>query len=140
MRTRRTPTLPSLAEEFGLHQLAVEDALNEHQRPKLDRYETHLFVSAYQANVVEATSELITSEIAVFVTRQALITVRMDERFDIDQVVAHWDESADLAKHGVSFLLWGLLDYIVDGHFAAVQELDDCIETLEDLLFDDRAR
>ena len=57
-----------LAEEFGLHHLAIEDALNEHQRPKLDRYETHLFLSAYQANVTDTTSELVTSEIAVFVT------------------------------------------------------------------------
>ena len=120
-----------LAEEFGLHHLAIEDALHEHQRPKLDRYESHLFLSAYQARIIETTSELATSEISVFVTRQALITVRKDDRFDIARVVAHWDESADLAKHGVGFLLWGLLDYIVDGHFAAVQELDDCIEPLK---------
>lgn len=51
-----------------------------------------------------------------------------------------WDESSDLAKYGVGFLLWGLLDDIVDGHFATVQQLDGAIETLEDLLFDDRPR
>jgi magnesium transporter len=132
--------LALIAEEFGLHPLAVEDALHEHQRPKLDRYESHLFLSAYQAHVVDETSELETSEIAVFITTKALITVRKDEGFHMDKVVAHWDESPDLAKYGVAFLVWGLLDHVVDGHFGAVQVLDDCIESLEDLLFDDRPR
>jgi magnesium transporter len=54
--------------------------------------------------------------------------------------VTRWDESKELAKHGVSFLLWGVLDYIVDGHFEAVQSLDTEIEGLEDLLFDDQPR
>jgi magnesium transporter len=53
-------------------------------------------------------------------------------------MLARWDESKDLAEHGVSFLLWGLLDDIVDGHFEAVQSLDTEIESLEDLLFDER--
>jgi magnesium transporter len=52
--------------------------------------------------------------------------------------VARWDNSADLAAHGVGFLLWGLLDVVVDGHFATVQQLDEAIEGLEDLLFDER--
>jgi magnesium transporter len=61
--------------------------------------------------------------------------VRKSERFDIDGVVGRWDSSPDLAKYGVSFLLHGLLDYVVDSHFTAVQTLDDEIEALEDLLF-----
>ena len=52
-------------------------------------------------------------------------------------VLARWDASPDLAVHGVAFLLHGLLDHLVDGHFAAVQQLDDGIEQLEDLLFDE---
>jgi magnesium transporter len=64
--------------------------------------------------------------------------VRKDEGVDIKGVLARWDESKDLADNGVSFLLWGLLDDIVDGHFEAVQSLDTEIESLEDLLFDDR--
>jgi magnesium transporter len=67
-----------------------------------------------------------------------LVTVRKSDQFDIDGVVARWDASPDLAKYGVSFLLHGLLDYVVDGHFTAVQSLDDEIETLEDQLFDDK--
>ncbi|WP_326803306.1 hypothetical protein OIE49_18690 [Streptomyces sp. NBC_01788] len=50
-----------------------------------------------------------------------MITVRKDDGFDIEGVVARWDESPDLAGHGVGFLLHGLLDHLVDGHFAAVQ-------------------
>ena len=67
----------------------------------------------------------------------ALVTVRKDEGFDIDEVVARWDQSPDLAKYGVGFLLYGLLDYVVDTHFDAVLALDDQIEALEDRLFDD---
>jgi magnesium transporter len=118
--------------EFGLHELAVEDALHESQRPKLDRYATHLFLSAYAVALDPEGTRLDVSEIAVFITEQALITVRKDDRFDLAPVLARWDASPDLAKHGVGFLLYGLLDHLVDGHFAAVQELDEGIEQLED--------
>jgi magnesium transporter len=124
--------------EFGLHELAVEDALHESQRPKLDRYASHLFLAAYAVTLDAQATTLETSEIAVFITGQALITVRKDERFDMNAVAARWDASPDLAVHGVSFLLYGLLDHLVDGHFLAVQQLDDGIEQLEDLLFDER--
>ena len=68
---------------------------------------------------------------------QALITVRKDDGLDIGKVVDRWDASPDLARHGVGYLLYGLLDYIVDGHFEAVQSLDDAVEELEDDLFAD---
>ena len=124
--------------EFGLHELAVEDALHESQRPKLDHYATHLFLSAYAVTIDPTGERLNASEIAVFITDQALITVRKDDRFDIAPVLARWDASPDLAEHGVAFLLYGLLDHLVDGHFTAVQRLDEGIEQLEGLLFDER--
>jgi magnesium transporter len=130
----------AIAEEFHLHPLAVEDAVNEHQRPKLDRYDTHLFISVYGLKLDTQSGELETSEIGVFVTENAVVTIRKDRDVDIEGVVARWDESKALAVHGVSFLLWGLLDDIVDGHFEAVQSLDGEIEALEDLLFDDTPR
>jgi magnesium transporter len=130
--------LATISEEFGLHQLAVEDAGQERQRPKLDRYDSHLFVTAYAVRLDTSTGELDSFEVAVFVTHNAVVTVRKSDQFDIGGVVARWDASPDLAKHGVSFLLHGLLDFVVDGHFNAVQTLDDEIETLEDLLFDDK--
>ena len=124
--------------EFGLHELAVEDAMHESQRPKLDHYATHLFLSAYAITLDPTAARLEANEIAVFITKQALITVRKDDRFDITPVLARWDASSDLAEHGVAFLLYGLLDHLVDGHFTAVQQLDEGIEQLEDLLFDER--
>jgi magnesium transporter len=129
--------LATIVEEFQLHPLAVEDAVNEHQRPKLDRYDSHLFLSAYSAQLDSASGELHTHEIGAFITPQALITVRKDENVPIDSLLARWDASKELAQHGVSFLVWGLLDDIVDGHFDAVQSLDTEIEALEDLLFGD---
>lgn len=129
--------LATIAEELKLHPLAIEDAVNEHQRPKLDRYDSHLFMSAYTVKLNAASGRLCASEVAVFITSKALVTVRKDEGVAIDSVLARWDDSKDLAEHGVSFLLWGLLDDIVDGHFEAVQSLDTEIEALEDLLFDD---
>jgi magnesium transporter len=126
-----------IAEELQLHQLAVEDAVNEHQRPKLDRYETHLFVTGYAVALDAASGRLSQAEVDAFVTKRALVTVRKSPAFPIDDVVARWDNSPDLAKHGTAFLLYGLLDVIVDSHFTAVQSLDDEIEGLEDMLFDE---
>ena len=128
--------LQVISEEFALDPLAVEDAVHVRERPKLDRYSDHLFLNTYATYLDLHTGELSTSEVAAFVTKQALITVRKDDRFNVDQLVQVWDGSSDLAGNGVSFLLHGLLDHLVDGHFEAVQALDDEIEELEDQLFD----
>jgi magnesium transporter len=130
--------LAIIGEEFGLHELAIEDALEATQRTKIDRYESHLFMSAHSADLDEETGNLAVREISAFITRHALITVRKDAGFDIDPVVNRWDTSADLAQYGVSFLLYGLLDYLVDGHFRAVEALDQAVEETEDGLFDVR--
>jgi magnesium transporter len=127
--------LTVLSDEFGLHPLAIEDAVQERERPKLDRYRSHLFLTAYGAALDPASGELVTSEIAAFVTSGALITVRKDDGLDIGAVAERWDASPDLAMFGVGYLLHGLLDYVVDGHFEAVQSLDESIESLEDQLF-----
>jgi magnesium transporter len=132
--------LATIEEELSLHSLAIEDAVDRHERPKLDRYDSHLYLSAYAVKLDVGSGILSTSELGAFITANALVTVRKDERFDIDAVVARWDESAGLAQHGVSFLLWGLLDDLTDGHFDAIQSLDSELEALEDLLFDDRPR
>jgi len=94
----------------------------------------------YTIDLDAAAGELTAREIAAFVTDQALITVRKDTGFDIDQVTARWDASPDLASHGIGFLLYGLLDVLVDGHFATVQQLDDSIEGLQDLLFSENRK
>lgn len=132
--------LALLSDELGLHDLAVDDAVKAMQRPKLDRYESHLFLAAYAARLDPVSAELITSEIAAFITAQALVTVRRCDDFDIDAVVRRWDGSPDLAASAVPFLLWGLLDEVVDGYFEVVQQLDAELDALEDLLFDDSPR
>ena len=131
--------LESIREELGLHELAVEDALAEYERPKLDRYKTHLFVAAYSVALDTASGELASHEVAGFVTHDALVTVRKDRGFDIDDVVRRWD-STDVRTVTVGFLLYGLLDHVVDSHFEAVQSLDTEIEALEDQLFADDPR
>ena len=132
--------LAVLSEEFGLHPLAIEDAVQDHERPKLDRYRNYLFLTAYGARLDTSTGRLVTTELAAFVIKRALITVRKDDGLDIGAVVERWDASPDLAKFGVGFLLYGLLDYIVDGHFETVQSLDETVEALEDRLFDASAQ
>ncbi|PRY10744.1 magnesium transporter [Kineococcus rhizosphaerae] len=130
--------LQILVQEFGLHPLAVEDAVQDHQRPKLDHYPTYRFLNTYAVTLDDGTSELSTSEISAFITGRALITVRKDDAFDVDTLVGRWDLAADLAVHGVPFLVHGLLDLVVDGHLRAVQHLDDALEQLEDQLFEPR--
>ncbi|GAB2916552.1 magnesium transporter CorA family protein [Rhodococcus aerolatus] len=131
------PDLQHLAGEFGLHPMALEDAVQDHQRPKVDRYEHYLFLNVYAVELDRATGALETSEVSSFVLERALITVRKDDGIDLDALVSLWDETADLAEHGVAYLLHGLLDHVVDGHFDAVQSLDDGVEELEDQLFAD---
>jgi len=135
----RPDELHVISEELDLSPLAVEDAVSPRERPKLDRYDSHLFLNAYAVTLDEVSGELATHEVAAFITARALVTVRADEEFDVDGLLAHWGEAgAELAQYGVSYLVHGLIDFIVDQHFNAVQSLDTEIEKLEDLLFDDR--
>ncbi len=130
--------LQSVGDHLGLHALAVEDATTERQRPKFDRYQHHDFLSAYAVRLDPSTGELVTAEVAAFITPQALVTVRKDEHFPMDALLEHIDQNSGLTAYGVSGLLYGLLDFVVDGHLDTVQALDDQIESLEDLLFDER--
>jgi magnesium transporter len=132
--------LNALAEELQLHALAVEDATDRRERPKLDRYPSHLFLTAFQVRLSAETGRLSTARVSAFITKRALVTVRKSEAFDIDAVVARWDAGGELTRHGVGFLLHGLLDYVVDSHFEVVEHLDEEIETLEDMVFDNRPR
>ena len=127
--------LATISEELGLHRLAVEGAVNEKQRPKVDRYDSHSFLTAYSVRFDTTTGDLVSSELAAFITSRALVTVRKDDHFDVESLIERWDSASDLAKGGVGFLLHGLLDYVVDSHFDAVQDMDEQIEALEDLVF-----
>ncbi|MEU8813391.1 magnesium transporter CorA family protein [Actinoplanes sp. NPDC048796] len=130
--------LQSIAGVFNLHPLAVEDALENHERPKLDRYPNHIFLNVYGVDV--ATGNPATfgkTELSVFVTDRALITVRKSDS-DTTRLVQRWDANADLGKGGgVAFLLYGLLDVVVDGHYAATQQLDASMDSVEDALLEE---
>jgi magnesium transporter len=127
--------LHELAGELGLHELAVEDALAEHQRPKLDRYPTHLFLSCHAVRVDVEAGELRETEIDSFVNERWLVTVRKDDGFSIEPVVQRWDRSPAIALNGVSFLLYGLLDVVVDGYFEAIQAFDDYYDEVSETIF-----
>jgi magnesium transporter len=129
--------LDELAAELGLHELAVEDALGPHQRPKLDRYATHLFLSSHSVRVDAEGGRLDETEIDAFVSKRWLVTVRKAEGFPIEPVLERWDRSPDLAAHGVGFLLYGLLDVVVDGYFDAIQAFDYYYEEVSDAMFAD---
>jgi magnesium transporter len=128
--------LTELGKELGLHTLAIEDAVHERQRPKLDRYDGHLLFNAYSVALAEGSSLLQTAEITAFITPSVLATVHRGGDFDVADVVARWDGSRDLAVHGVGYLLYGLLDHIVDTYFTALQNFDDLVEELSDEIFE----
>lgn len=127
-----------ISEELGLHELAVEDVLGDHQRPKVDVYDNHLFITVYGAHL--DAGRLVPVEVNVFVTPNALVTVRENEHFDIGGVVRRWDAASRMAGHGVTFLLHGLLDYVVDRQYDLVQELDGQVEAMEEALFAQNVR
>jgi magnesium transporter len=129
--------LEELAEELDLHELAVDDALGPHQRPKLDRYESHLFLATHWLAADPVTAELRETEVDTFLNARWLVTVRKNAGFDISAAVARWDRSPGLARHGVSFLLYGLLDVIVDGYFDAAQAFDDYYDEVSEQIFEE---
>lgn len=137
--------LQELAGELVLEPLAIEDAIAHSERAKATRYATHTFMTVYavqlhdSADLTRPEGRLSVRKVSAFVFPRGLITVRSGPGFDIEEVVRRWDDNADLLKYGVGALVHGLLDTIVDGHFEAVQILDDAMEDLEDGLFDDRA-
>ena len=130
--------LDDLAAELGLHELAVEDALGEHQRPKLDTYETHSFLSCHAVRVEADTAHIVETEIDAFINPRYLITVRKDDEFSMTPVLQRWDRSPDLIVHGVSFLLYGLLDVVIDGYFDTVESFDAYYDEVSEGLFADR--
>lgn len=135
--------LTELAAEFGLPATAVEDALEPYERPKVSRHEGYLFFVVYATGLVPAAEdggvgELRTGRLSGIVSEHALITIRIDDGFDMAAVERRWEESSDLLKYGAGALLHGLFDVVVDGHFDTIQALDEEIERLEDVLFEQR--
>src|SRR5659263_85907 len=134
--------MDALAAELSIPATSVEDALAPLERPKIVRHETHEFFTVYStwlaplADVKDGEGRLRTARISGIVLPTALVTIHLDDNFDIAPVLALWEENAELLKYGSGALLHGLLDVVVDGHFEAIQQLDDVVDTLEEQLFE----
>jgi magnesium transporter len=131
--------LKAIAAEFELHPLAVEDAVADHERPKLDRYPGHLFMNVYAVEVHSDGEhpDLHKAEISAFITERALITVRKSAS-DTKRFIQRWDADAELgAGTGVGFLVYGMLDVIVDGHAAVAQLIDAAMDRTEDAILEE---
>lgn len=130
--------LHTLAAELGLHELAVEDALGPHQRPKLDHYATHLFLASHAVSVDRASASLRISEIDTFIGDRWVITVRKENGFDMGQVFDRCDRVSDLARNGVAFIVYAMLDVLLDGYFDTIELFDEYYDDVSDEIFSER--
>ncbi|WP_374195638.1 magnesium and cobalt transport protein CorA, partial [Streptomyces sp. MBT53] len=131
--------LLSLAAEFDLHPLAVEDALEAHQRPKLERYGETLFVVLSAARYLDTPEEVDFGELHVFVGPDFVITVRHGAAPDLSAVRQRMEESPELLRLGPEAVLYAILDAVVDGYapvVAGVQtDIDENIDEIETEVF-----
>jgi magnesium transporter len=127
--------LASLAEEFGLHELAVEDAVQAHQRPKLERYGPTLFVVLRAARYLDDVEEVEFGELHVFVGPDFVVTVRHSESPDLAAVRARLEADPELLARGPEAVLYAILDAVVDGYAPVVAGLENDIDEIETEVF-----
>ncbi|MEU0204003.1 MULTISPECIES: magnesium and cobalt transport protein CorA [unclassified Streptomyces] len=127
--------LHSLATEFDLHPLAVEDAMEAHQRPKLERYGETLFVVLRAARYLDALEEVEFGELHVFVGPDFVITVRHGAAPDLSAVRRRMEESPELLKLGPEAVLYAILDAVVDGYAPVVAGVQNDIDEIETEVF-----
>ncbi|MFX1822325.1 magnesium and cobalt transport protein CorA [Pseudarthrobacter sp. CC4] len=127
--------LQSLAAEFDLHELAVEDAVLAHQRSKLERYRETLFVVLRAARYLDSREEIEFSELHVFVGPNFIITVRHGGSPDLAQVRRRLEHDATLLRLGPEAVLYAILDAVVDGYAPVVSGLENDIDEIETEVF-----
>jgi magnesium transporter len=127
--------LEQLAAEFGLHPLAVEDAVTAHQRPKLERYDDMLFAVLRPARYLDETEEVEFGEVHVFVGPNYVITVRHAEAPDLAAVRRRIEGSPQLLAMGPQAVLYAVLDQVVDDYQPVVDGLENDIDEIEDQVF-----
>jgi magnesium transporter len=128
--------LAKIQEEFGLHDLAVEDARRAHQRPKLEEYGESLFVVLRPAQLRDGKPEF--GETHIFVGPQYMVTVRHGPSLSYAEVRARAESTPRLLAHGPGFVLYAIMDFVVDHYFPVVDECACRLERLEDTIFGDR--
>jgi magnesium transporter len=127
----------AVAREFALHELAVEDAMKGHQRPKLEVYgENQLFVVLKTARYFEPDT-LEFGEILVFVGDQYIVSVRHGEATPLHDVRLQLEERADMLRYGAGAVLWAITDKVVDDYTPVLTNLDIDITELEAQAFGD---
>jgi magnesium transporter len=135
----KDPTPEELAEmqrQFGLHELAVEDAVHAHQRPKLERYGDTLFVVLKAARYRDATEEVEFGEVHLFVGRDFAVTIRRAEAPNLARVRQRLEATPDLLARGSEAVLYAVLDEVVDEYAPVLGGLENDIDEIEEQLFD----
>ena len=128
-----------IAAKFGLHELAVEDAVNAHQRPKIELYDDTLLVVVKTAHYVDSDEVIEIGELLIFVHADFIIVVRHGAG-KLDGVRQRIERRPDLLKHGSSMVLYSILDHVVDGYEEAAGGVDVDIQQVEREVFSgDRA-
>jgi magnesium transporter len=125
--------LAEMQREFGLHELAVEDARHGHERPKLEEYGDSLFAVVH--TVEAAGEELKVGEVNIFVGRNYVLSVRNRSEQGFINVRQRTEREPHLLKHGAGFVLYALIDTVVDRYFPVLDALEDELERLEEQIF-----
>jgi magnesium transporter len=127
--------LQSLAGEFELHELALEDAIVAHQRPKLERYGDTLFVVLRAARYLDDVEEVDFGELHVFIGRDFVLTVRHSEAPRLSAVRQRMEGDPELLARGPEAVLYAILDAVVDGYAPVVAGLQNDIDEIETQVF-----
>jgi magnesium transporter len=121
--------------EFALHDLAIEDAARAHQRPKLERYGDSLFAVLRTAHLDRATGTIDFGETHLFVGSNYVVSIRHGASLPYVEVRSRCEASPDLLAKGPGFVLYALMDFIVDQYFPLVDAFEERLEELEDDIF-----
>ena len=125
----------AVAREFGLHELAVEDAVKAHQRPKLERYRDTLFIVLRPARYVDETETVVFGEVEIFVGPQFVITVRHGDAPELGPVRRRLEARPELLRRGPMAITYAIIDHVVDCYEPVVAGLENDIDEIEDEVF-----
>ncbi|HTH61457.1 MAG TPA: magnesium/cobalt transporter CorA [Paraburkholderia sp.] len=126
--------MASMKEEFGLHELAIEDVMNGNQRPKIDEYGETLFAVMHTIEL-DDDGELITGQVNVFAGPNFVLSVRHRAQQGFKDVRARCEREPELLKEGAGFVLYALIDSVVDRYMPVIEALGNEIDELEDRIF-----
>ncbi len=135
------PALQAIADQFGLHPLAVEDAVHAHQRPKLETYgDDLLFVVLKTVRYVDHEEVIETGDLMVFVGPDHVVTVRHGEAAELGSVRGDLEARPELLSVGPVAVLYAVLDRVVDGYAPAAAAVEEDVDEIEDQVFSPSSR